>query len=239
MATQSTPCRLRLTAASVVALSPVFLTVLMVVLLTTDATRWETMKLSRENSLFELVTAGLMLAGGAFGLALAWRARAQREARWVWGFFLAFSLGMLWVGMEEIAWGQKLFGFATPEAIEAINLQGELTMHNLPWLQDRSDVMWGMFALGGLLGIGVGRWRGLERIATPAVLAPWFLMILFISVPLTWKDLTGAENKVLTVLGRMDEFNEMQIAMASCLYLWLCARRLACGESGGDKDTAY
>jgi hypothetical protein len=213
-------------SALVISVLPVAMTVAMGLLLTTDATRWTMMKLSRENSLFELTTAGLMLGGGVFGLILTSRAKLRGQRWWVWGFFLAFSLGMLLVGMEELAWGQKLLGFETPAAFKDINRQGELTAHNLPWLQDRSDIMWGLFALGGLLGIGAGRWRGLEKIATPTVLVPWFVIILCISLPLTWKDLTGTENKVLTVLGRMDEFTEMMIAMASCLYLWLCARRL-------------
>lgn len=32
---------------------------------------------------------------------------------------------------EEISWGQRVFGFATPENIEAINRQGETNLHNL------------------------------------------------------------------------------------------------------------
>lgn len=32
---------------------------------------------------------------------------------------------------EEISWGQRVFGFATPENIEVINRQGETNLHNL------------------------------------------------------------------------------------------------------------
>lgn len=32
---------------------------------------------------------------------------------------------------EEIAWGQRLFGFGTPEAIQQFNTQNEFTLHNL------------------------------------------------------------------------------------------------------------
>ena len=184
------------------------------------------MKLSRENSMFELATAGLLLAGGVFGLAMAWRAKGRGERGLVWGFFLVFSLGLLLVGMEELAWGQKLFGYATPTVLAELNQQQEMTIHNMPGLQDRSDIMWGLFAAGGLIGIGLGKVNAFKKIAPPGVLASWFVMILLIALPLIWKDLAGNENKVTVVLGRMDEFTEMLIAMAACVYLWLCASRL-------------
>jgi hypothetical protein len=44
---------------------------------------------------------------------------------------LLFGLFVLFVALEEISWGQKLFGFDTPEEIAVINSQGELTVHNL------------------------------------------------------------------------------------------------------------
>ncbi len=198
----------------------------MVLLLTTDATRWTVMKLSRENSLFELATAGLLLAGGVFGWSVGWRALVRGVRGLVWGFFVVFSLGLLLVGVEELAWGQKIFDYATPAVMEDLNKQQEMTLHNLPGLHGRSDIMWGLFALGGLIGIGLGKVKAFEKIAPPGVLASWFVMILLISLPLTWKDFTGNQNRVTVVLGRMDEFTEMLIAMAACLYLRLCARRM-------------
>lgn len=198
----------------------------MVLLLTTDVTRGMAMRLSRENSLIEFVTAGLMLVGGVFGLTLALRAKVRGERAFVWGLLLAFSLGMLLVGMEELAWGQKLFGYATPAAMAELNQQHEMTLHNLPGLQDRSDILWGLFAVGGLIGIGLRKVKLFEKVSPPAMLAGWFVIILLIALPLTWKDFTGNENKVTVVLGRMDEFTEMLVAMAACLYIWLCARRM-------------
>ncbi len=208
----------------------------MAVLLTTDATRGFAMRISRENSVIEYVTAGLMLMGGVFGLLLAWRAKGSGKRWWVWGFFLVFSVGMMVVGMEELAWGQKLFGFDTPAVLEGVNEQQEMTLHNLPGLHGHSDMMWTTFALGGLIGIALGRRALFAKIAPPVMLAPWFLMILMIAVPLIWKDYSGADNRLLTLFHRMDEFNEMLIAIASYLYVWLCARRLA-GAHGSGSDS--
>src|SRR5690606_21726008 len=41
------------------------------------------------------------------------------------GLILLFGAG------EEISWGQRIFGFDTPEAIYQHNAQGEMNLHNL------------------------------------------------------------------------------------------------------------
>lgn len=43
---------------------------------------------------------------------------------------------MLFVGLEEIALGQILFGWKTPENIAAVNSQNLTTLHNLVFLQN-------------------------------------------------------------------------------------------------------
>jgi hypothetical protein len=35
------------------------------------------------------------------------------------------------IGMEEISWGQRLFGFATPERLAEANWQAEFNFHNV------------------------------------------------------------------------------------------------------------
>ena len=53
------------------------------------------------------------------------------------GFAVLLGLLML----EELAWGQVIFGWQTPESIRAINAQEETTLHNIGWFQDRLDVL--------------------------------------------------------------------------------------------------
>ena len=50
---------------------------------------------------------------------------------------LAVLLGaaMLFIGGEEVSWGQRLLEVPTPEALEVINKQGEITLHNIGFLQ--------------------------------------------------------------------------------------------------------
>ena len=50
---------------------------------------------------------------------------------------LAFFVLFFLFGMEEISWGQRIFGWNTPEALSTINLQNETNIHNIlnPYLQ--------------------------------------------------------------------------------------------------------
>jgi hypothetical protein len=46
-------------------------------------------------------------------------------------FFILFAALMVLGAGEEISWGQRVFGFKTPETINKINIQGEFTLHNI------------------------------------------------------------------------------------------------------------
>lgn len=92
---------------------------------------------------------GAALAG--FGIAVK-RFRAGHP--WQALMFLAFGLGAFVIAGEEISWGQRIFGWQTPEELAAINHQGETTMHNIRSVQDA-------------LGIGLTIASGL------AMLMPW------------------------------------------------------------------
>ena len=45
--------------------------------------------------------------------------------------FFTGAAGMFFVGGEEISWGQRIFGWATPDVLEDINNQGESNIHNI------------------------------------------------------------------------------------------------------------
>ena len=79
-----------------------------------------------------------------------------------WVFFL-FGLMFFFAFGEEISWGQRIFGFATPEDMKAANVQDEFNVHNL-------DVFYGeglttalitpirLFALFGLVYMLILPW---------------------------------------------------------------------------------
>jgi tetratricopeptide (TPR) repeat protein len=45
-------------------------------------------------------------------------------------FFAVLALACFYVTMEEISWGQRLFGWSSPELFKTRNIQGETNLHN-------------------------------------------------------------------------------------------------------------
>ena len=75
-----------------------------------------------------LTAAGFATASLITALAFRFRARMGRWSR----FYLAGLALFFFVCFgEEISWGQRIFGFATPDAITAVNEQHEFNAHNL------------------------------------------------------------------------------------------------------------
>lgn len=58
---------------------------------------------------------------------LLWRA----DRRWLAALYGVAALASLFIAGEEISWGQRVLGFATPEGLDAINDQGETNIHNI------------------------------------------------------------------------------------------------------------
>jgi cytochrome b561 len=58
---------------------------------------------------------------------LLWR----RDLRLLAGLYLIAALGFAFIGGEEISWGQRILGFATPDALGEINKQDEANVHNI------------------------------------------------------------------------------------------------------------
>ena len=54
--------------------------------------------------------------------------------------YAIISLITLFVGLEEVAWGQILFGWKTPENIAAVNAQNQTTLHNLEFFKNHLDL---------------------------------------------------------------------------------------------------
>jgi hypothetical protein len=83
--------------------------------------------LGEEDHLIEVLTFVFLLLGGVLGLALVWRVGGRRGNLLVVGFYLLFSVGLLFAAMEELAWGQQLLRYETPPLLEEVNKQDEAT----------------------------------------------------------------------------------------------------------------
>ena len=83
--------------------------------------------LTREDALVENSTALLFFLTALLLLAIAARGRGV-PGRWLYilgVFAFVFAAG------EEISWGQRIFGFETPNYLRDINTQNEFNLHNI------------------------------------------------------------------------------------------------------------
>ena len=173
--------RISSSAAKVIAFAPfviVFFSLLFwKVPITRSLTRW----MLSENHPVELLTFMSLFSAGIMGWKLAWRARNNERGILVVGFYTLFSAGLLLVAMEEISWGQSLFGFEPPSAIKAINKQGELNLHNIPAFHAPFEFLRVAFGLGGLFGVWLSSRRHTRDIGAPAILSSWFVLVAILA----------------------------------------------------------
>lgn len=113
----------------------------------------------REDRIYESLTAiYFFIASAMFGLAY-YRSPIKlnfKDPAWLKRIsFLGFASLFLFAALEEISWGQRIFGIETPNLIQDVNVQRELTIHNLNIFQGENailplstDQLSAMFALG-------------------------------------------------------------------------------------------
>ena len=83
---------------------------------------------AQEDRPLEWASALLLLAAAA---VFAWHALRRRREPVTVLLALGLCLVLFLVGMEEISWGQRVFGFATPESLAEMNWQAEFNLHNV------------------------------------------------------------------------------------------------------------
>lgn len=190
---------------------------------TRSAAKWW---LRGEGSLVEIVTFIAMILAAVQAWMLA-RRSAQRESRWTVGFYSLFGFGMFVTAMEEVAWGQWIFGFDPPQAIKEINEQEELTIHNLPGLMGNSEYFRLAFAVGAATGFLLSFSRRFDSIALPRMLWSWVLVLLLFSAFDLYLDFHPIDYHTYRTFGvYMSEVVEMLIGMTGLAYVWLNSRLL-------------
>jgi hypothetical protein len=77
----------------------------------------------------------LAIVTASIAFALTARRTLQLGRRGLAVLFLLVAVGAFVVAGEEISWGQRIFGFLTPDALKDVNHQGEANVHNISTLQ--------------------------------------------------------------------------------------------------------
>jgi hypothetical protein len=143
--------------------------------------------------------------------------------------FFVFALGCFGIAGEEIAWGQRLFDYDTPDALEEINEQRETTVHNIGTVQNGVNLIFALVGLYGSLGAWFLRLRRPQWSLRPDVdllIPPLFLTSCFLIVfgYKTLRYLFFRESGfTVTKLG---EWPELCLAFAFAAYSFLTLRRL-------------
>ena len=159
----------------------------------------------------------------ALGMAhWSWKNRA---ARGVLPVALVLLGAFVACGGEEISWGQRIFGFATPDALGAVNKQNETNLHNIGSISVFSNVFFLASALFFLLPLVPkfrACWQVLQWVHPDATriflvgLGVWMVIGLRFGTlgfsPLSlWGHYTQMD----------DEIYEFFAAFAFCAFAWL------------------
>ena len=97
-------------------------------------------RLLGEGGILEYLQALILFTSAWMSWLISKDLRNRLSMRLHSAFYAIISFVMLFIGLEEIAWGQILFGWKTPENIRAINAQNQTTLHNLEYFQNHLDL---------------------------------------------------------------------------------------------------
>lgn len=210
-----------------IAFAPGIIFLSFLIVLFAPSTRRVALWMLGENHPVEILTLIIALAGGIFGLSLAWRARKLEETNFVVFFYAAFSIMLLIIGMEEVAWGQQFFGFDTPTFWRVNNMQGEATFHNLSGVHGHTEMLRLVFGLGGLVGVWFSFYPRFRKIAAPLILLPWFVVITLHAGVDAYNDYIPLGKQFDYHVQRTSELVELLIVISAFLYVTLKSKMLA------------
>ena len=157
-------------------------------LIAVDPERFHT--LSGEDHWVENLTVVWFLLAGFLLFGTAWKERSFfRRCVYILG-----GMAMVFAAGEEISWGQRIFGFATPDFLMGLNEQKEFTVHNIA--NKSFDIIWLNGTLVLCMATSAAFFCGKDKligIPLPSVLLMLgFLMVISYEPGGNLKELSGA-----------------------------------------------
>ena len=166
----------------------------------------------------------LAFAGSGVLAAMIGVLRLRAGRRWQALIFAMAAFGLVFVAGEEIAWGQRLMSLETPEWLREINLQEEVTLHNIVGVLFWFNMALLVTSLYAIVADPLnwrtrfaGGWDHGRALFVP----PFFLVSAFALMAgfRLWRLLSGTE-PVYTIT-KLIEWAELCYAAAVLYFLWL------------------
>lgn len=149
--------------------------------------------------------------------------------------YLVLSVGLIFIIGEEVSWGQRIFGWVTPESMKEINKQDETNIHNIhgvgttfKWLHLLIGA-YGTWAPLILMGSNIQKRVRFDL----SMLIPHFTLVPFFAVPFVWRlyrNLFEAPKKYYFAISEFSEVVEIALAAGFTFFLLFQVRRLRLGE---------
>ena len=145
---------------------------------------WDVQWYAGEDGVSEWWSVATYLAAAAMATVTAWSLGRLAHPRL--GLFHILLAALLLVGaLEEVSWGQRVFGWSTPETLAQVNEQEETTLHNIAGVNQGfyTAFFWGsvLALVGGVARAILHHYRRVttaDFILPSLVLAPALLMIM-------------------------------------------------------------
>ena len=197
--------------------------------------------LTRESGLYETATAIMLAIAGICLLRSSWRLlKMHGSGGWI-RFVSPAALGMLLLlaSLEEISWGQHYLGFATPKAMQAVNVQAEFNFHNMLGYWANNVLLVFFVAFVGILPI-LARcfWDvaySCERLHIPVAS---FLFLPFALVSIVFDEREPFGSLFHHPIWRLSEVREALfgiVMLAMCSEFWLRLQALDVDASGRER----
>ena len=182
--------------------------------------------LEGEDGVSEWWSAATYLAAAGMAGATAWLLHGLGHRYLFWLQLLLAALFLLGA-MEEVSWGQRLFGWGTPVILREVNEQGETTLHNLSSVDSAIFVLlfWGsIIALAG--GALRAIWHQRGKVTSADFILPSLALAPALAMILIWRagDNWAPVNLPRLLMNYWDsapqgsEVPEVLLGLCLCLY---------------------
>jgi hypothetical protein len=187
-----------------------------------------------EDSLLETLQFLLILATTILSARISqWLLRTRRLGLGM--LYVLLTLATFFIAGEEISWGQRIFGWQTPEPLKQINAQQEISVHNIYGFH---QLFIYAVMLGGLYGAVVPLVRSLFSARRPRstlsyLLIPPLCLVPSFFMPFGYRlyrllflpNLSHSRGYAVFVITEFNELTELCLYFALVVFAWLNLRR--------------